>query len=57
VAPRRSIAQPFPPEVRSVPFGEPPVHRVIGLVERADNPRSRLVGALHEVLCAHRDGA
>ncbi len=56
VAPRRSIGEPFPPGIRSAPFGDPPVRRVIGLVERADNPKSGLVGALHEVLCAQCAG-
>jgi DNA-binding transcriptional LysR family regulator len=50
IVPKRPIADPFPGEVRSLPFGNPPVSRDIGLVERTANPKSDLVKALYSVL-------
>ena len=50
VVPRRAIPQPFPPGVRALPFGEPPVYRVVGLVARSGNPRVMLLEVLHRQL-------
>jgi len=50
IVPRRPIADPFPGEVRSLPFGDPPVYRDIGLVERTANPKGDLVKVLYSVL-------
>jgi DNA-binding transcriptional LysR family regulator len=50
IVPKRPISDPFPGDIRSMPFGEPPVYRDIGLVERTANPKSDLVKALVEVL-------
>ena len=53
IVPRRHIAQPFPEGVRIVPFGDPPIARAIGLIERSDNARSALTIALfHELTAA-----
>lgn len=40
LSPRR-IAQPFPENVKTLPFGDPPVYRAIGLSERTANPKAR----------------
>jgi len=56
IVPKRPIANPFPGEVRSLPFGEPPVYRGIGLLERTANPKSDLVKAFYSVLVELYDG-
>jgi len=50
IVPRRRVARPFPPDVVSVPFGQPPVERVLGLLTQAVNPKLHLVDALYEIL-------
>ena len=50
IVPKRPINDPFPGDIRSLPFGEPPVYRDIGLIERTANPKSDLVKALVGVL-------
>ncbi|MBM3580608.1 MAG: LysR family transcriptional regulator [Alphaproteobacteria bacterium] len=47
IVPQRCVEGPYPLPVRYVPFGEPPLTRRIGLIERVGNPKSGLVGALH----------
>lgn len=46
VVPLRCGAKELPYELENVPFGSPQLFRVIGVLERADNPRARLVQAL-----------
>ena len=50
VVPQRCLGEPFPPNIRKVPFGDPPLFRVLGLLERSSNPRTRLTRALYEEL-------
>ena len=50
VVPQRRGADPFPPGIKVVPFGEPPVHRTLGVLERMDNPRAGLVKTLYGAL-------
>lgn len=52
VVPRRHLPEPFPPGVRSVPFGSPPLHRTIGVLYTEDSPRQTLVQLLVEELVA-----
>jgi len=40
----------LPDEVEKIPFGDPPLNRVIGVVERRDNPKAHLIRALVEIL-------
>jgi DNA-binding transcriptional LysR family regulator len=47
IVPQRCVEGPYPLPVRYVPFGEPPLTRRIGQIERADNPKSNLAQALH----------
>ncbi|NQV98294.1 MAG: LysR family transcriptional regulator [Rhodospirillales bacterium] len=47
VVPKRPIREPFPPDLRVLAFGDPPVQRTIGLVERTQNPKSELVRLLY----------
>jgi len=53
VVPNRGVANEFPPSIRSVPFGDPPLMRRLGLLMPRDNPRAHLslslLGALEEV--------
>jgi len=49
VVPDRAGAT-LPDEVEKIPFGDPPLNRVIGVVERRDNPKAHLIRALVEIL-------
>ncbi len=40
----------LPDNIEKIPFGEPPLGRVIGVVERRDNPKMHLIRALVEIL-------
>ena len=53
IVPQRCVEGPHPLPVRYVPFGEPPIERRIGLIERADNPKSNLAQALHAAFASH----
>ena len=50
IVPYRNIKQPFPDHVHVTPFGTQPVHRVVGLIERTNNPKSEFIHALHSTL-------
>lgn len=50
VVPQRRLAQDFPKGVRVLPFGDPPLYRAIGLVERPGTDHARLVDALFDEL-------
>lgn len=50
VVPERPAANPFPDSIRPVPFGDPPVHRVLGLIERVDNRRGAITSLLNLAL-------
>ncbi|MBT6096658.1 MAG: LysR family transcriptional regulator [Rhodospirillaceae bacterium] len=50
VVPRRQLAPDFPPGVRALPFGDPPLSRAIGLVERVEGEKVGLVNALFQEL-------
>lgn len=50
VVPQRLIDTPFPPNLKVLPFGDPPVQRVVGLIERTSNPKTHLVKALYQIL-------
>ncbi len=52
VVPISGVAQSLVEQLSIVPFGNPAVHRVVGLIERTSNPKSHLVKALHQVLIA-----
>ncbi len=56
VVPRRSVARPFPPNVKAAPFGDPPVARRLGVLQRSDNPRVHLVQQLFDALAASSQG-
>lgn len=49
VVPDRAAAD-LPGGIKKVPFGDPPLCRVIGVVERRDNPKIHLIRALVEIL-------
>ncbi len=49
VVPDRAAAD-LPSGIKQVPFGDPPLCRVIGVVERRDNPKIHLIRALVEIL-------
>lgn len=59
VIPKRDVDEPFPPDLKVVPFGNPPVERILGLIERTTNPKAHLVKALYEILMrsSHPGGA
>ena len=49
VVPDRAAAD-LPSGIKKVPFGDPPLCRIIGVVERRDNPKIHLIRALVEIL-------
>lgn len=50
ILPKRRMPAPFPREIRTVPFGEPPLTRTLGVLQREDNPRRDFVHQLYETL-------
>jgi len=50
IVPKRPIAEPFSGKIRCLPFGNPPVFRDIGLIERTASPKNTLVAVLCGVL-------
>jgi DNA-binding transcriptional LysR family regulator len=50
VVPHVALQEPDHEELDLLPFGEPQVHRQIGIVERTVSPRSEIIARLHEVL-------
>lgn len=50
ILPVRRMPKPFPPHVKTVPFGDPPLARTIGVLQREDNPRRDFVQRLYEAL-------
>jgi len=53
IVPQRTIADPFPPGIKVLPFGLAPVNRVVGVVERVANPKHELIQLLTAVLIKH----
>lgn len=49
VVPDRAGAR-LPENIESIPFGDPPLCRVVGVVERRDNPKAHLIRGLVEIL-------
>ncbi len=56
VVPRRLIPQPFPPGVRVLPFGSQEVKRIVGIVERVNNPKSETIQVLTSALLEQSAG-
>ncbi len=50
IAPQRAIAEPFPAGVQTFPFGEPPLTRGVGIVERTESPKTDMVRTLYDEL-------
>ncbi|MGF1477421.1 MAG: LysR family transcriptional regulator [Geminicoccaceae bacterium] len=50
IVPRRRIADPFPDNIRTISFGEPPVIRTLSLIMRADRKDDPLVVDLGDAL-------
>lgn len=50
ILPQRRIPTPFPRGIRTVPFGDPPLTRTIGLLRHKDSPRHIFVDNLYEAL-------
>ena len=56
VIPDRQLLEPFPKGLVSLPFGDPQVHRTLGLIERRDHPKARLAAQLYDALKATAGG-
>lgn len=52
VVPARGVAHEFPATIRTLPFGQPPLTRRLGLLVPRDNPRAHLSRSLLEALRA-----
>lgn len=50
VVPQQSYYRPFPPGIRHVAFGEPPISRTVGIIDKRGGGKSLLVDALHAEL-------
>lgn len=47
IVPQRLAAPPFPPDLKAVPFGDPPATRTLAFLERRANPKRRLTDAFY----------
>jgi DNA-binding transcriptional LysR family regulator len=50
IVPSRALENDFPPSIRAVPFGAPPLTRRLGLLSSRGNPRTHLCEQLLEAL-------
>ncbi len=50
IAPRRACAPPYPDDLKVMALGSPQIHRELVLIDRVNNPRSRLSDALLQAL-------
>jgi DNA-binding transcriptional LysR family regulator len=55
IAPRRACAPPYPGALKVLPLGQPQIQRELVLIDRVNNPRSRLTDALLQELTASLD--
>jgi len=53
IVPEQAIDEPFPQSVRTVPFGNPPLQRVIGIIHQETSAKIRVIEALHDELCRY----
>jgi DNA-binding transcriptional LysR family regulator len=52
VVPARRMDNEFPPSIRTLPFGSPPLRRSLGLLVPRDNPRAHMSQVLLDALQA-----
>jgi len=52
IAPQRACAPPYPDDLKVLPLGAPQISRELVLIDRVNNPRSRLSDALYQELMA-----
>jgi len=52
IAPQRACAPPYPDDLKVLPLGAPQISRELVLIDRVNNPRSRLSDALYQELTA-----
>ena len=57
VVPARGVRNEFPSAIRTLPFGNPPLTRTLGILVPKDNPRSHLSQLLLQALQAVSSGA
>lgn len=50
IVPHMALQYPDDMHLLRLPFGQPPVNRQIGIVERTVSPRSEIIGRLHSIL-------
>jgi len=51
ITPEQAVEKPFPPNIRTVPFGDPPLQRIIGIIHKETSTKIRVIEALHYELC------
>ncbi|PCH72439.1 MAG: hypothetical protein COC12_06155 [Rhodobacteraceae bacterium] len=56
IAPQRACAPPYPGDLKVLPLGNPQIQRELVLIDRTNNPRTRLTDALLQELTATLDG-
>jgi len=47
IVPEQAIDEPFPENIRTVPFGTPPLHRTIGIIQQENSAKTQVIEALH----------
>jgi len=50
VLPEPVGGEPFPPNVRRIPFGDPPLKRQLGIIYQKSSPKEKVILALHNEL-------
>ncbi len=50
IVPEQAMENPFPSNIRAVPFGNPPIQRKVGVICLEDTTKLRIVEALHREL-------
>lgn len=42
--------EPFPPNIRKIPFGDPPLKRQLGIIYQQSSPKEKVISVLHQEL-------
>ena len=50
IVPQRTLKMPFSDDIKVLPFGDKPVYRIVGVVERAENPKHEYIKVLNRAL-------
>ncbi|MEJ2136040.1 MAG: LysR family transcriptional regulator [Desulfofustis sp.] len=51
VVPEQVRGEDFPPNIRKVPFGIPPIKRLLGIIHQKESSKSNIISVLYNELC------